>query len=143
MLKNIVIDMNRIVTRFIPSLNLSVVYKIGNNGKKNFELIDQADRFDLWFHIHNEPSCHVIACLKNIRFTSRDDELPNFYDINFDSLDKKQKLQIIKQGAILCKQYSKFKSSKDVDIVYTKIENVEKTEITGKVMVFSGKIITI
>ena len=54
------VDMKRVVTRFIPSLKINIVYKIGTCAKNNFELIDQANTNDLWFHLNNESSCHVI-----------------------------------------------------------------------------------
>ena len=137
------LDMKRIVTRFIPSLKINILYKIGKDAKNNFELIDQADPNDLWFHLKDVSSCHVIACLKNIQYTTRDDELPNFYDINFDDLDKKEKQQIITQGALLCKQYSKLKSSKNVEIIYTKIEDVQKTNIPGSVLTKNTKTVVL
>lgn len=144
MIHNIRIDMKRTVTRFIPSLKLNIVYKIGSCAQNNFEIIDQAHPNDMWFHLNGESSCHVIACLKNIRYNSRDDELPNCYDINFDELEKKEKLQIIKQGALLCKQYSRLKSSSSkVEIIYTKIESVCKTDIIGSVTLFKSKIISV
>jgi len=137
------VDMKRIVTRFIPSLQLNLVYKVGKDATNNFEIIDQSDKYDLWFHVNNTSSCHVIACLKNITFNKYDDELPNYYDIDFDSLDKTQQQQIIKQGAILCKQFSRLKNQKNVEIIYTKIENVFKTEPVGSVITYKTKIIKI
>lgn len=137
------VDMKRVVTKYIPSLKKNIVYKIGTNDKNNFELIDTAHKDDLWFHLNNESSCHVIACLKNITYTTLDDDMPNYYDLDFHDLDKKQKQQIIKQGALLCKQYSRLKSMKNVEIIYTKIENVEKTNIVGTVSTFKSKIIVV
>ena len=143
MLSIIKIDMKRVVTRFIPSLKINVVYKIGKDAQNNFELIDKADQNDIWFHLKDVSSCHVIACLKNIQYTTSDDELPNFYDINFDTLDKKEKQQIITQGALLCKQYSKLKSAKNVNIVYAKIEDVYKTDVPGSVFTYKSKVIVV
>jgi hypothetical protein len=143
MLSIIKIDMKRVVTRFIPSLKINVVYKIGKDAQNNFELIDKADQNDIWFHLKDVSSCHVIACLKNIQYTTRDDELPNFYDIKFDTLDKKEKQQIITQGALLCKQYSKLKSAKNVNIVYAKIEDVHKTDVPGSVFTYKSKVIVV
>jgi predicted ribosome quality control (RQC) complex YloA/Tae2 family protein len=143
MLSIIKIDMKRVVTRFIPSLKINVVYKIGKDAQNNFELIDKAHQNDIWFHLKDVSSCHVIACLKNIQYTTRDDELPNFYDINFDTLDKKEKQQIITQGALLCKQYSKLKSAKNVNIVYAKIEDVYKTDVPGSVFTYKSKVIVV
>lgn len=137
------VDMKRIVTRFIPSLKVNVIYKIGKNAENNFEIIDQSDKHDLWFHIKNTSSCHVIACLKNIKFDRYDDELPNYYDIDFDSLDKKQKQQIVKQGALICKQFSKLKNQKNVDVIYTKIEDVHKTNVMGSVNTCNAKTIVV
>ena len=137
------VDMKRIVTRFIPSLKLNVIYKIGKNAENNFEILDQSNKQDVWFHVSNSSSCHVIACLKNIKFNRYDDELPNYYDIDFDSLDKKQKLQIIKQGAILCKQFSRLKNEKNVEIIYAKIEDVHKTDTMGSVITSNSKKVVI
>ena len=143
MISIIKVDMKRIVTRFIPSLKLNIVYKIGKNANNNFELIDAAHPHDIWFHLKDVSSCHVIASLKNIRYTTCDDELPNSYDIDFDALDKKDKQQIITQGALLCKQYSKLKSQKNVEVIYTKIEDVYKTNIAGSVLTYKSKVIVV
>ena len=137
------VDMKRIVTRYIPSLQLNIVYKVGKDAQNNFQIIDESDNSDIWFHIKESSSCHVIACLKNIKFNRYDDELPNYYDIDFDSLDKKQKQQIIKQGAILCKQFSRLKNKKNVDVIYTKIEDVYKSETIGSVITYKTKTIII
>jgi predicted ribosome quality control (RQC) complex YloA/Tae2 family protein len=143
MINIIKVDMKRTVTRYIPSMNVNIIYKIGKNDEGNFNLIDESDKDDLWFHINNKPSCHVIARLQNIRFTTQDNDLPNYYDIHFDTLENKQKQQIIKQGALICKQFSKFKSEKNIKVDYTKIKNVFKTEIIGSVMAIKSKFIIV
>ena len=137
------VDMKRVVTKYIPSLKKNIVYKIGSDAKNNFELIDMANNDDLWFHLNNESSCHVIACLKNITYTTLDDNMPNYYDLDFDDLDKKQKQQIIKQGALLYKQYSRMKSMKNVEIIYTKIEHVQKLDVIGSVVTYQEKTIIV
>tara|TARA_Y100001970_G_C14212427_1_gene847691 strand:- start:2024 stop:2377 length:354 start_codon:yes stop_codon:yes gene_type:complete len=109
-------------TKFIPSLNDTVEFKIGQNAQDNFDIIDASNPNDLWFHLYGESSCHVIASMNS--------EI---------KLDKKQKRQIITQGALLCKQNSRHKSSKDVNIIYTEIKNIEKTETIGSVHVNSQK----
>ena len=143
MLSNIKVDMKRIITRYIPSLKKMIVYKVGKDAQNNFDLIDEANKDDLWFHLKDHSSCHVIACLKNIQYTYRDDELPNFYDIDFDSLEKKEKQQIVTQGALLCKQFSELKSKKNIFVIYTKIEDVHKTDITGRVLTYKNKLIVV
>jgi hypothetical protein len=137
------VDMKRVVTKYIPSLKKSIVYKIGSDAKNNIELIDAAHKHDMWFHVKNQSSCHVIACLKNITYTTLDDDMPNSYDLNFDELEKKQKQQIVKQGALICKQYSRLKSMKNLEIIYTKIENIEKTNIVGTVSTYKSKVIVV
>jgi|TARA_B110000008_G_scaffold278186_1_gene321243 predicted ribosome quality control (RQC) complex YloA/Tae2 family protein len=107
-----------------PKLHIDVEYVIGKNAQENFEIIDDAEDHHIWFHVHGHSSSHVIAKLD-------------------DELNKKDLRYIIKQGAILCKQYSKLKSNKNVEIVYTTIENITKTEIPGSVITENEKKITI
>jgi len=137
------VDMKRVVTKYIPSLKKSIVYKIGSDAKNNFELIDAAHKHDMWFHVKNQSSCHIIACLKNITYTTLDDDMPNCYDLNFDELGKKQKQQIVKQGALICKQFSRLKSMKNIEIIYAKIENIKKTNIVGTVSTYKSKVIVV
>ena len=60
MISNIKVDMKRIVTKYIPALKKNIVYKIGKDAQNNFYLIDAADKNDVWFHLNDESSCHVI-----------------------------------------------------------------------------------
>jgi predicted ribosome quality control (RQC) complex YloA/Tae2 family protein len=146
---NITSDKMRIVTRYIPSCNETVIYKIGKNAKNNFEIIDKSHPEDIWFHLSNDSSCHVIAVMNFDHYNSvcnnvNDPEKMNLrYSFNIDELTKKQKLQIIKQGAIICKEYSKRKSDKNVEVLYTNIENVCKTNVVGSVNAFKTKSIVI
>ena len=112
--------------KFISALNSSIEFKIGQNAQDNFDIIDESNPNDLWFHLYGESSCHVVASI--------DPEV---------KLDKKQKRQIITQGALLCKQNTKYKSSKHVNIIYSEIKNIEKTETVGKVQVHLQKSINI
>lgn len=111
---------------FIPAVNKEIQFIIGNNAKENFDIIDSAKENDIWFHINNEPSCHVIAIIP----------------IN-EKLSKKQLSKIVVQGACICKNNSKFKSCKNVEIIHSNILNVAKTQILGKVNVINGKHIVI
>lgn len=111
---------------YINSLGDEVEYSIGKNAQNNFEIIDNADDNDIWFHVEGESSCHVIA------------HLPN--DI---SLTKKQLKQIVTQGAVLCKSNSRLKSGKNVPIIYTNIKHVTKTDKIGAVMTQNTKLIII
>jgi predicted ribosome quality control (RQC) complex YloA/Tae2 family protein len=110
---------------FIESLKREITYYIGKNQKENFEVIDKGTNNDLWFHAANESSCHVVC------------EVPI-------DIDKSDMRYIIKIGALLCKSNTnKLKSQKDVEFIYTKIENVTKTEVEGCVQTKSVKSIIV
>jgi len=114
------------ITRLIAALEQGIEYVIGKSASENFTIIDDANENDIWFHIDGEPSGHVIA------------KMPT--DIN---LTKKQLRQIITQGALVCKENSKYKSQKNVDVVHTYVKYVEKTNILGKVTIINHKIISV
>jgi len=108
--------------KFIQGLNQEIIFHVGKSAAGNFEIIDNAKDDDLWFHIDNKSSCHVVASVP-------------------EALDRKNIRYIVKQGAILCKQHSRFKTK--TTIVYTKIKNIEKTDIPGKVIVSEEKLINV
>jgi predicted ribosome quality control (RQC) complex YloA/Tae2 family protein len=103
------------------SKNFTII--IGKNKNENFEIIDDSLDTDLWFHVNNEPSCHVI--LKN---TNKIGDIP---------------FQVIKRCAYLCKINSKAKTKKKCSVIYTQIKNVIKTEQVGQVAVCSFKTLSI
>jgi predicted ribosome quality control (RQC) complex YloA/Tae2 family protein len=92
---------------------------IGKNKNDNFAIIDESVETDVWFHVENEPSCHVI--LQN---TSKLHDIPK---------------QVIKRCAYLCKINSKAKTQKKSIVIYTTINNVIKTDIPGQVTVTNVK----
>jgi predicted ribosome quality control (RQC) complex YloA/Tae2 family protein len=99
-----------------------ITFYIGKTQTENFEIIDTSDENDLWFHLHDLPSCHVIACLKNHVVK-----------------DKKELRKIVVAGASLCKKHSpKYVSVCDLEIVYTKIKHITKTDIIGCVTTSSS-----
>ena len=100
-------------------------YIIGRSADENHEIIEHANPYYLWFHVSNYPSCHVICKLENKKYESK-----LFH-------------KIIKQGALCCKQYCKFKNVHDVSIIYTYIKNVTKTEKIGEVVAKNIKNISI
>lgn len=113
-------------TRYISPLGVDIEFKIGRDAADNFNIIESSQKNDIWFHIDQHSSCHVIASMPE--------------DINYT---KKQLMYIIKQGAILCKQHSKYKSQKDVSIIYTYIKNITMTNIIGSVITEFSKTIKI
>jgi len=148
-IKSVKPDKMRTVTRFIPSIGESILYKIGRNAKNNIEIIEESNTQDIWFHVSNDSSCHVIAVMNlehyNTIHNCVTDPEKEYLRYNFEpeQLTKKQLMHIIKQGAVICKEYSKYKSEKNVEIIYTKIENVVPTNIIGSVNAFKTKKMTI
>ena len=114
------------ISRYIAALNADIEYSVGRDAEDNFIIIDNANENDIWFHIEGSPSGHVIA------------NVPE--DMKFS---KKQLRQIITQGALVCKEHSKYKSQRNLDIVYAPVKNVEKTNIIGRVSIVNSKIISV
>jgi len=116
----------KLITRYIDAIKENIEFYVGENAQDNFDIIDTSQPDDIWFHISNISSCHVVAKIP-----------PNH------KLNKKQLHKIIIQGAELCKQNSRMKSQTDVSVTYTKIKNVNKTHIIGSVMLIEYKTIRI
>jgi len=112
----------------IEKLGRTIVFTLGTSAQENFDLIDSSQAEDLWFHVEGRPSCHVVASL-NLSESERK--------------DKKVMLSIVKQGALLCKQHSKYASEKNLPIVYTRVKHVVKTDILGSVQITNEKIVCI
>ena len=87
--------------------------QIGKNKFENDELIRDAKSTDIWFHIANAPSCHVVL------ITLTEKSLPK---------------QVIKRCACLCKSNSSSSSIKKCEIIYTTISNIECTDVIGQVI---------
>jgi predicted ribosome quality control (RQC) complex YloA/Tae2 family protein len=98
---------------------------IGQTQHENDEIIDQGDFEDFWVHASDNPSCHVVI-------TSND----------YTMYTKKEIRKIITRGACLCKSNtSKLKNEKNVKFIYTKLKNVDKTDIPGQVVTINTKFI--
>ena len=109
----------------IQGLDKELTFVIGKNKSENFAVIDMASENDLWFHANDISSCHVV-CLLSDTYS-----------------DKKNLRYIIKTGALLCKNNTnKLKSMKNVEIIYTQIKNITKTDIEGCVLTQNSKSIT-
>ena len=138
-------DKMRTVTRYIPSIGETILYKVGRNAKNNVEIIEDSHPEDIWFHVSKESSCHVVAVMNleyhNNKCNGLYDPEKEYLRYNFipDNLTKKQLMHIVKQGAVICKEYSKCKSEKNVEIIYTNVENVTLTNIVGTVSAFKSK----
>jgi predicted ribosome quality control (RQC) complex YloA/Tae2 family protein len=116
----------RKVTKYIDAINEYIEYRVGQNAKENFDLIDDSEADDIWFHISQLPSCHVVASIPPHK-----------------QYDKNIIKKIAIQGAVICKQFSKYKSEKVVHVMYTPIHHVIKTPTVGAVSVEEYKTIII
>jgi predicted ribosome quality control (RQC) complex YloA/Tae2 family protein len=103
------------------------IYKIsiGQNAQDNWNLIDNSSPNEFWFHTSNYPSSHVVVSNTN--------------SINISKLPK----QVITRCACICKANSKAKSLKKIEIIYTEVSNLTKTEIVGQVISSNVKSIII
>ena len=84
---------------------------IGKNAKQNWELLDDAIDDNIWLHLNDYPSPYVIIKLS-----------PNY----------KIKHKDIKLAGRLCKQYSKYKNLKNIEVCYLKAKYVKKGEHLGE-----------
>jgi len=109
---------------FISTLDREIPFYIGKNARDNFEVIDNGDPEDIWFHAKNISSCHVVV------------ELPNQH------LQTHELNEIIHIGAALCKENTqKLSKLSNVSIIYTELKNVVKTKTPGLVVTKNTKII--
>jgi predicted ribosome quality control (RQC) complex YloA/Tae2 family protein len=102
-------------TIYFEKIKQNIDFYVGENAEENQHIILNADSEDLWFHLSGYASPHVLALVAD------------------KCIDRKYLRLIIVQGSLLCKQYSKMKSVKGVDIIYTKMKNVIPTDKYGTV----------
>ena len=103
---------------YFDNIKKEITYLIGENAADNFLVIDASDsETDIWFHSKEGSSCHVVA------------KIPTSQQLN-----KKEFMTICKKGGLLCKfNTPKLKKQSNVEIIYTKISNITKTNIDGLV----------
>ena len=106
--------------------NIEYTIYVGQNKTENWELIDAAEQRDIWFHIENMASCHVV--------------LQNVEKVKLRDIPK----QVIKRCAYLCKINSSVlvKTMSKCNVIYTPISEVVKTDIVGQVSVTSYKMVS-
>ena len=97
---------------FDTQCDCEVLIRVGQNAKENWLLIDDADQNDLWFHVEDQPSPHVII------------EIPAKCTITNATL---------KYAGSLCKQHSKYVNLNKVSIIYTEVKNLVKGKAAGSV----------
>ena len=94
---------------------------IGENSKENWLIIDKSDSFDLWFHIDDSSSCHVIA-QEDLR-----------------SLEKIDVNMLINECAKLCRENTPKLRGKKVIVIYTTVSNIRKCKEIGSVEILEEK----
>ena len=87
-------------------------FKVGQTAKENWDIIKAASHKDLWFHLDNHSSPHVIL-----------------HSINNDNPPK----HIIRRAAEKCKEKSKLKNNDKVTVIYTQVKNVKRGTKVGDV----------
>jgi predicted ribosome quality control (RQC) complex YloA/Tae2 family protein len=101
----------------------SVLFYIGTNANDNDQVILNGSPDDFWFHAAETSSCHVVAMMP-------------------DKYNKKEKHQIIKAGAALCKQHTtKLKKEKTTPFIFTKLRHVQRTSTAGLVKTNLGSLV--
>jgi predicted ribosome quality control (RQC) complex YloA/Tae2 family protein len=100
--------------------NYIYTINVGRNAKDNWDLIDKSKQEDIWFHVDDIPSCHVVL-------TIDDNKIPHKSVINY--------------CAFLCKSNSKARYIKNISIIYTEIKNIRKSKTIGSVITKHTKII--
>ena len=112
----------KVISRYIDCINSTIEYVVGKDANDNFQILQDSGHDDIWFHIDGSSSAHVIA------------KIPVGLTIN-----KKHMLRIIKQGAVICKEVSKYASHKNVKIIFASVNDVTPTEKLGTVIVSKAK----
>ena len=106
-----------------------IVYniKIGKSAAENTELVKNANKSDIWFHLSDSPSCHVVL-------ETNSNKVP-LHKVPLHKVPK----QVISRCAYLCKMHSK--TSHNCKVIYTQIENVQITQTPGQVITTNCKTI--
>lgn len=86
--------------------------RVGESAQENWDLIQASEQNDVWFHVKNNPSCHVVL-------TVNPKKDPHKSVINF--------------CAALCKEGSKQKNNNNIIVIYTEIKNIKKADKIGSV----------
>jgi predicted ribosome quality control (RQC) complex YloA/Tae2 family protein len=95
--------------------------KIGQNNRENWTLIDNAHSDNIWFHVSNAPSAHII-----LETTCHIKDVPS---------------HVIYRCAVLCSKRSKSHKERHILVNYTYTKHVTKGENIGEVIV--NKVFTI
>ena len=89
------------------------IIKLGQNAKENDIIVSQSDQTDLWFHLQNGSSPHlVLKCNEKYILTK----------------------EIKKICAGMVKEHSKYKHFKSIKVIYLECKYVRRTNKLGEVL---------
>ena len=110
-------------THQFPNIYTPVSFRIGSNAVENSRMIGEADPGDIWFHLNNAPSAHVLTSLPA-------------------GLSKKQRMTVIKRGAQLCRRHTNSCSDKRAaPVCYTPVSMLTLLDAPGSVQIKHFKLI--
>jgi len=92
----------------------AILFRIGQCKEDHHQMIDESSPQDLWFHLEDFPSCHIIASVPE--------------DTNREKIK-----EIIRYGIRLSREKSKHGS--DVTVVYRRIRDIQKSDVPGEVII--------
>jgi hypothetical protein len=108
---------------------IEIQYCFGKDRYDNIRILDNAEPGDLWFHIADAPSAHLIVQVPPDLGHSKNRKMLDFYTT---------------QGAVLCKQVSKYKGDKNVRVVCAFARDVTAVEKSpGTVTLENERVVTI
>jgi predicted ribosome quality control (RQC) complex YloA/Tae2 family protein len=110
----------KIESIFDSKIGQDVFYWVGQHAQDNWDMLDKAEQNDIWFHLDNCPSSHVILKISNL-----------------DKKSKKVSKQTLIHCAQQCKLHSKFSeissNKHKIKVIYTEVKNVSKADKVGSV----------
>jgi predicted ribosome quality control (RQC) complex YloA/Tae2 family protein len=111
----------------IPNTTITVTFHVGKSQQENHAVIDMGQPDDIWFHLADTSSSHVVAV------------------VPVGSVDRKMRGAIIRRGALLCKiNTAKMAGSKNVAVTYARCKDITKGSIPGQVLIHGeSQVITI
>jgi predicted ribosome quality control (RQC) complex YloA/Tae2 family protein len=106
--------MSNIKTHAFIFENIEYTIYEGKNAQGNNSLLDECSENDIWFHVNNSTSAHIVLSIPTTTTTTT-----------------KPPKQVIKRCCCICKASTK--TSNKVEIVYTTRSNLEKVNDRGTV----------
>ena len=102
----------------------NVEYVIGENDNDNWKIIDNAEGRQIWMHLKDFPSPHIIIKkdIDDLRLEAELNGLSSFHNY-------------LNYGARICKQKAspKYRCMRNLTVIYTEVKNITKGRKPGEV----------